>query len=49
MVEKLTAIQDRMSQRCLTSSQPCDSHARLDAPEMLVKLTAMQDRMSKDA
>ena len=44
MVEKLTAVQDRLFQRWLRSSQPC----RIGDPEMLAKVTAMQDKYSRD-
>ena len=45
MLEKLTAMQDRLLQRCLKSSQPF----RISIPEMLEKLTAMLSHARKDA
>ena len=43
MLEKLTAMQDRLLQRCLKSSQPF----RISIPEMLEKLTAMLSLLEK--
>ena len=44
MFEMLPAMQDRLFQRWLKSSQPC----RVGCLEMLEKLTAMQEKDSSD-
>jgi len=44
MFEGLTAMQDRLFQRWLKSSQPC----RIGCQEMVEKWTAMQDKYSRD-
>jgi len=44
MLEKLTAMQDRMSQRCVKSAQPCG----IGCPKDVSKLTAMQGKYFRD-